>query len=202
MRAPRRSAAPSRRVASAALLAVAGVAAGCTATATQTLGTGTPGRFPRSTEVALDLRPGGIFTGTELVIEEAPGNLSVRGGHLRGGYAFEPRLGSGEIWTFDLGATAGIGRPPFELEETTTFAAGAFSDLALRIVGGAEEPGRLELTRFTLHLVFGGRARMWPAAEPAQGEVAAAMGLRFGFDTDARSIVDKALEETANAFGL
>lgn len=184
------------------LTASAFAASGCTATAMQTLGTGTPGRFPRTTEIALDLRPGGAFAGAEVVVEEAPGDWGARGAHLRGGYAFEPRLGSGEIWTFDLGATSGLGRPPFIPEETTTFAVGAFSDLALRIVGGAEEPGRLELTRWTLHFVLGGRARVWPAAEPVQGEVAAALGLRFGFDTDARSILDKALQETSNAFGL
>lgn len=192
---------------SVALALVSACTVGCTATATQTFGTGMPGRAPRSTELAADLRPGRWFGGAEMIVEAGVDEVAVRGAHLRGGGTIAPTPGSDEIWSADLGLTGGLGRPPFRDDETTTLAAGAFGDLALRIAGHGAEPGRVELSRWSLSLVLGARARVWPWAEPTgrfsgNGEVAGGLGLRLGFDTDARSIVDKALEETANAFGL
>jgi len=175
---------------------------GCSVQAAQSFTTNQPGRFPRTTEVAVDVRPGGPFVGAELVMEAAPDGFGARGGHFRGGYALEPTPGSGEVWSLDLGGTTGAGRPPFSPDEGTMFEAGAFSDLVLRVAGPAEEPGKLVLTRFNLAVVVGGRARVWPAADGDLGELAAGAGLRFTFDTDARSILQKVTKETANAFGL
>jgi len=184
----------------AAMLAAA--TSGCTLQATQGFTTGQPGRFPRTTEIAADLRPGGAFVGGELVMEAAPEGFGARGAHLRGGYAIEPVAGSGEVWSVDLGGTMGAGRPPFSPDEVTMFESGLFGDLALRLVGPAEQPGELVLTRFNLSLVVGGRARVWPAADGDVGELGTGVGLRGTFDSDARSILHKVTKETANAFGL
>lgn len=188
-----------------ALLALAlGCAAssGCSLQAAQTFTTRQPGRLPRTTEVAADFRPGGPLVGAEIVMEAAPEKLGARGAHLRGGYAFEPTPGSGEIWSFDLGGTVGAGRPPFSPDEVTMFETGAFGDLGLRILGRGETPGELELMRFHLALVLSGRARVYPAADGDVGELGAGAGLRGTFDSDARSILEKVTKETANAFGL
>ena len=197
------------RTAALALLCATG-ALGCTATATQTLGTGTPGRFPRTTELAMDLRPAGpFFGGAELILEAAPEEFGARGAALRGGLTAEPRPGSDEIWSFDGGLAVGLGRPPFRQDEPTTFSVGLFNDLSLRILGHGEQPGRVELGRMTLDLVLGARARAWPWADTASDRfldgravVAGGLGLRLGFDTDGKALLDKALTETANALGL
>lgn len=175
---------------------------GCSLQATQSFVTNQPGRFPRTTEIAADVRPGGPFVGAELVTEAAPEGFGARGAHLRAGYAIEPTPGSGEIWSIDLGGTAGAGKPPFSPHEVTMFENGFFSDLALRILGDGEEPGRIVLSRCNLSLVLGARARMWPAADGSVGEIAGGAGLRFMLDTDARSILHKVTREAGNAFGL
>jgi hypothetical protein len=184
------------------VLSLALASTGCTATLMQTLPTGTPGRAPRTTELAVDVRPGGLFGGAELVTEYTGDYVGARGAHGRFGYGATPRAGSGEIWSADVGVTAGAGRPPFQLEQPTMFESGFFADLALRLAGHGEEPGRTELTRWGLHLVLGGRSRVWPAAEPPTGELAAGLGLRLSFDSDARAILSKAVRETTNAFGF
>ncbi len=181
---------------------LAAATGGCSLSATQGFATGQPGRFPRTTEVAADVRPGGLFFGGEVVMEATPERFGARGAHLRGGYALEPVPGSGEVWSVDLGATMGAGRPPFSPDEVTMFESGLFGDLALRLVGPAEQPGELVLTRFNLSLLLGGRARVWPAADGDVGELGAGVGLRGTFDSDARSILNKVTKETANALGL
>lgn len=175
---------------------------GCTLQATQQFTNRQPGRAPRTTELAMDFRPGGAFVGGELVMEAAPEGFGARGAHARAGYAIEPTPGSGEVWSVDVGGTMGVGRPPFSPDERAMYEAGVLGDLALRIAGPAQEPGVMQLTRFNLSLVVGGRARMWPAADETLGEISAGAGLRGTFDSDGRAILQKVTKETADAFGL
>jgi hypothetical protein len=191
-----------RRLGALLLAFGASMLSGCTLQATQQFTNRQPGRAPRTTEVAMDFRPGGPFVGGELVMEAAPEGFGARGAHARAGYAIEPTPGSGEVWSVDLGGTMGAGRPPFSPNEVTMYEAGFLGDLALRLAGPAEEPGVMELTRFNLSLVVGARARTWPAADGSLGEISAGAGLRGSFDSDARSILQKVTKETANAFGL
>ena len=187
----------------AAVLAMLALAtSGCSIQAAQTFATHQPGRLPRTTEIAADLRPGGPFVGAEIIAEAAPEGFGARGANARLGYEVDPTPGSGEIWSVDVGGTAGAGRPPFVQDEETMFESGFFGDLALRIAGPGVTPGELSLMRLNLSLVLCARAQLWPAADGDNGEIAGGLGLRGTLDSDARSILQKVTKETANAFGL